>query len=210
MWKFFINGHKLKLQEELDLTVDKKKFMIGLISRLTDQKGLDLINYVIDRLVDDFTQIVVIGTGDPQYENMFRYYAWKYGDRVSANICYSDDLAHKLYAAADAFLMPSRFEPCGLTQLISFRYGTVPIVRETGGLKDTVEPLNEFDDTGDGFSFTNYNGEDLINTVNYSKYIFFEQKEHWANMVKRGMQKNLSWSVSKKRYEELYNTLIGR
>ena len=106
-------NNKLKLQEELDLTVDKKKFMIGLISRLTDQKGLDLINYVIDRLVDDFTQIVVIGTGDPQYENMFRHYAWKYGDRVSANICYSDDLAHKLYAAADAFLMPSRFEPCG-------------------------------------------------------------------------------------------------
>lgn len=145
-------NNKLKLQEELDLTVDKKKFMIGLISRLTDQKGLDLINYVIDRLVDDFTQIVVIGTGDPQYENMFRHYAWKYGDRVSANICYSDDLAHKLYAAADAFLMPSRFEPCGLTQLISFRYGTVPIVRETGGLKDTVRPYNEYENTGDGFS----------------------------------------------------------
>lgn len=119
--------------------------MIGLISRLTDQKGLDLINHVIEGIVDDFTQLVVIGTGDPQYENMFRHYAWKYPDRVSANICYSDDLAHKLYAAADAFLMPSRFEPCGLTQLISFRYGTVPIVRETGGLKDTVKPYNEYE-----------------------------------------------------------------
>ena len=127
--------NKTRLQEELGLAVDKKKYMIGLISRLTDQKGLDLINYVMDRLVDDYTQLVVIGTGDPQYENMFRHYAWKYPDRVSANICYSDDLAHKLYAAADAFLMPSRFEPCGLTQLISFRYGTVPIVRETGDLR---------------------------------------------------------------------------
>ena len=147
--------NKEKLQEELGLAVDKKKYMIGLISRLTDQKGLDLINAVMDGLVDDYTQLVVIGTGEPQYENMFRHYAWKYPDRVSANICYSDDLAHKLYAAADAFLMPSRFEPCGLTQLISFRYGTVPIVRETGGLKDTVQAYNEYENIGDGFSFSN-------------------------------------------------------
>lgn len=138
-------NNKLKLQEELGLAVDKKKYMIGLISRLTDQKGLDLINHVMEGIIDDYTQFVVIGTGDPQYENMFRHYAWKYPDRVSANICYSDDLAHKLYAAADAFLMPSRFEPCGLTQLISFRYGTVPIVRETGGLRDTVKAYNEYE-----------------------------------------------------------------
>ena len=155
--KKFMN--KEKLQEELGLAVDKKRYMIGLISRLTDQKGLDLINYVIERIVDDYTQLVVIGTGDPQYENMFRHFAWKYPDKISANICYSDDLAHKLYGAADAFLMPSRFEPCGLTQMISFRYGTIPIVRETGGLKDTVQPYNEYDNVGDGFSFTNYNGE---------------------------------------------------
>lgn len=106
--------------------------------------------------------------------------------------------------------MPSLFEPCGLTQIIAFRYGTVPIVRETGGLKDTVEPLNEFEDTGDGFSFTNYNGDDMVNVINYSKYIFFEQRKIWNNMVKRGMKKDLSWGVSKKRYEEIYNTLIGR
>ena len=118
--KKYVN--KERLQEELGLEVDKKKYMIGLISRLTDQKGLDLINAVMDGLVDEFTQLVVIGTGEPQYENMFRHYAWKYPNRVSANICYSDDLAHKLYAAADAFLMPSRFEPCGLRQMISFRY----------------------------------------------------------------------------------------
>ena len=201
--------NKTKLQEDLGLTVDKKKYMIGLISRLTDQKGLDLINYVIDRIVDDYTQLVVIGTGNPQYENMFRHYAWKYGDRVSANICYSDDLAHKLYAAADAFLMPSRFEPCGLTQLISFRYGTVPIVRETGGLKDTVKPYNEYENTGDGFSFTNYNGEEMLGIINYSKHIFFDRKKQWNQMIDRGMANDFSWNSSKFRYEGLYNYLMG-
>lgn len=206
--KKYVN--KERLQEELGLEVDKKKYMIGLISRLTDQKGLDLVRYAMDRLMDDNTQIVVIGTGDPSYEEMFRYYAWCNSDKVSANILYSDDLAHKLYAAADAFLMPSLFEPCGLTQIIAFHYGTIPIVRETGGLKDTVIPLNEFEDTGDGFSFSNYNGDELINTVNYSKYIYFEQPEIWDHMITRAMEKDLSWGVSKRRYEELYNTLIGR
>ena len=201
--------NKEKLQEMLGLVVDKKKYMIGLISRLTDQKGLDLINYCIERLVDDNTQLVVIGTGETMYENMFRHYAWKYPDKISANICYSEDLAHKLYAAADAFLMPSRFEPCGLTQLISFRYGTVPIVRETGGLKDTVVPFNEYEHTGDGFSFANYNGEELLNTVNYSKYVFFEKKAEWNKIVERGMKKDYSWGNSKANYEGLYSYLIG-
>lgn len=201
--------NKEKMQEMLGLAVDRKKYMIGLISRLTDQKGLDLINYCMDRLVDEFTQLVVIGTGEAQYENMFRHYAWKYPDRVSANICYNEDLAHKLYAAADAFLMPSRFEPCGLTQLISFRYGTVPIVRETGGLKDTVDPYNEYEHTGDGFSFANYNGDELLNTVNYSKSVFFDKKAEWNKMVERGMEKDYSWKNSKAYYEGLYNYLLG-
>ncbi|MGN0344925.1 MAG: glycogen synthase GlgA [Lachnospiraceae bacterium] len=201
--------NKERLQKDLGLAVDKKKFMIGLISRLTDQKGLDLINYVIDRIVDDYTQLVVIGTGEPQYENMFRHYAWKYGDRISANICYSDDLAHKLYAAADAFLMPSRFEPCGLTQLISFRYGTVPIVRATGGLRDTVQPYNEYEHTGDGFSFTNYNGEEMLGIINYAKHIYFDFKKDWNKMIDRGMANDYSWNSSKYKYENLYNYLIG-
>ena len=201
--------NKERLQQDLGLAVDKKKFMIGLISRLTDQKGLDLINYVIDRIVDDYTQLVVIGTGEPQYENMFRHYAWKYGDRISANICYSDDLAHKLYAAADAFLMPSRFEPCGLTQLISFRYGTVPIVRATGGLRDTVQPYNEYEHTGDGFSFTNYNGEEMLGIINYAKHIYFDFKKDWNKMIDRGMANDYSWNSSKYKYENLYNYLIG-
>ncbi len=203
-------ANKEAIQKELGLEVNPDKYLIGLISRLTDQKGLDLIQYGMERIVDDNTQLVVIGTGEQRYEDMFRYYTYRYPNKVSANILYSDVLAHKLYAAADAFLMPSLFEPCGLTQIIAFRYGTVPIVRETGGLKDTVEPLNEFEDTGDGFSFNNYNGDDMVNVINYSKYIFFEQKKVWNNMVKRGMKKDLSWGVSKKRYEELYNTLIGR
>ena len=202
-------NNKTKLQQDLGLAVDKKKYMIGLISRLTDQKGLDLINHVIGGIVDDFTQLVVIGTGDPQYENMFRHYAWKYPDRVSANICYSDDLAHKLYAAADAFLMPSRFEPCGLTQLISFRYGTVPIVRETGGLKDTVKPYNEYENSGDGFSFSNYNADEMLAVINYSKHIFFDKKREWNQIVDRGMANDFSWNASKFKYEGLYNYLIG-
>ena len=202
-------NNKLKLQEELGLAVDKKKYMIGLISRLTDQKGLDLINHVMEGIIDDYTQFVVIGTGDPQYENMFRHYAWKYPDRVSANICYSDDLAHKLYAAADAFLMPSRFEPCGLTQLISFRYGTVPIVRETGGLRDTVKAYNEYENSGDGFSFSNYNADEMLFVINYSKHIFFDKKREWNQMVDSGLANDFSWNASNYKYEGLYNYLLG-
>ncbi len=201
--------NKEKLQQDLGLAVDKKKFMIGLVSRLTDQKGLDLINHVMEGIVDEYTQFVIIGTGEPQYENMFRHYAWKYPDRVSANICYNDDLARKLYAAADVFLMPSRFEPCGLTQLISFRHGTVPIVRETGGLKDTVIPFNEYDNTGDGFSFSNYNADEMLHVINYAKHIYYDKKRQWNQMVDRGMAKDFSWNASKFRYEGLYNFIMG-
>ena len=197
--------NKQRLQEDMDLAVDSGKYMIGLVSRLTDQKGLDLINYCIEGIVDDNTQLVVIGTGESRYENMFRHFDWKYGNKVSANIYYSDPLSHKIYAASDA----SRFEPCGLTQLISFRYGTVPIVRETGGLKDTVEPYNEYEHTGDGFSFRNYNGDELLNTVNYSKYVYFVKKTQWNKIVERGMKKDYSWAHSKGSYQALYEYLIG-
>lgn len=208
-WRQKKHKNKLKLQEELGLPVDKNKYMIGLVSRLTDQKGLDLINAVMDGIVDDNTQLVVIGTGEGRYENMFRHYAWIRPGQVSANICYSNNLAQKLYAAADAFLMPSRFEPCGLTQLISFRYGTVPIVRETGGLKDTVIPYNEYENTGDGFSFTDYNAWDMLNVINYSKKVFFENKKQWNQMVDRGMAKDFSWNVSMEKYAGIYRWLIG-
>ena len=160
-------------------------------------------------LEKDAIQLVVLGTGEEKYENMFRHFAWKYDKKVSANIYYSEAMSHKIYAAADAFLMPSLFEPCGLSQLMSLRYGTVPIVRETGGLKDTVEPYNEYENTGTGFSFTNYNGEDMLNVINYSKTIFFERKRQWNQIVDRGMAKDFSWRVSAGRYEGLYNYLIG-
>ena len=201
--------NKLRLQKDLGLPGDKDKYMIGLVSRLTDQKGLDLINAVMEGIVDDHTQLVVIGTGEGRYENMFRHYAWIKPGQVSANICYSNDLAQKLYAAADAFLMPSRFEPCGLTQLISFRYGTVPIVRETGGLKDTVVPYNEYENTGDGFSFRDYNAGDMLNVINYSKRVYFDQREQWNQMVDRGMAKDYSWKVSSEKYAGIYRWLIG-
>ena len=200
-------ANKAELQKQLGLEVNPNKYMIGLISRLTDQKGLDLVRYAMDKIIDDNTQVVVIGTGDPAYEEMFRYYAWKYPDRVSANICYSDDLAHKLYASADAFLMPSRFEPCGLTQLISFRYGTVPIVRETGGLKDTVEPYNEFEGTGTGFSFANYNAHEMLGAIRYAEEIYYDRKRSWNKIAERAMKADFSWSHSAKEYEKLYNEM---
>ncbi len=201
--------NKEKLQEELGLPVDRNKYMIAIISRLTDQKGLDLINCVMERICDPNTQFVVVGTGEQRYENMFRHYQWKYPERVSANILYSDQLAHKVYAAADAMLMPSLFEPCGLTQLISLRYGTVPIVRETGGLKDTVTPYNEFDGTGTGFSFTNYNADEMLGVINYSKSVYYDHRNEWDAMVKRGMETDFSWGSSALQYEGMYSWMIN-
>lgn len=201
--------NKEKLQAELGLPVDKDKYMIAIISRLTDQKGLDLVNYAIERICDENTQFVIIGTGEQRYENMFRHYQWKYPDRVSANICYSDELAHKLYAAADTMLMPSLFEPCGLTQLIALRYGTIPIVRETGGLKDTVVPYNEFDGSGTGFSFANYNGDEMLGAINYSKSVYYDHRAEWDKMVIRGMEADFSWNSSARQYEGMYSWMIN-
>ena len=201
--------NKKALQEELGLKVDDKKMMIGLISRLTDQKGLDLIAYVMDELCQDDIQFVVLGTGEERYENMFRHFDWKYSDKVSANIFYSDALSHKIYAACDAFLMPSLFEPCGLSQLMSLRYGTVPIVRETGGLKDTVQPYNEYESTGTGFSFTNYNAHEMLNTIRYAEHIYYDKKREWNKIVDRAMAADFSWNVSAKKYQEMYDWLIG-
>ncbi len=202
--------NKLALQKELGLPEDKSKFMIGLVSRLTDQKGLDLIEEVMDGIVDENTQFVIVGTGSEQYEAMFLHYQKMYPENVSANILYSDKLARKLYAAADAFLMPSRFEPCGLTQLISFRYGTAPIVRKTGGLADTIIPYGPENKKGDGFSFTNYDANEMLDAVNAAKDLFYRYKKGWNELVERGMNKDFSWNASKVRYEELYNVLIEK
>jgi len=201
--------NKRALQEELGLRMDDKKMMIGLISRLTDQKGLDLVAYMMDELCQDDIQLVVLGTGEERYENMFRHFDWKYSDKVSANIFYSEALSHKIYAACDAFLMPSLFEPCGLSQLMSLRYGTVPIVRETGGLKDTVQPYNEYESSGTGFSFTNYNAHEMLNTIRYAEHIYYDKKREWNKIVDRAMAADFSWNVSAKKYQEMYDWLIG-
>ena len=200
--------NKLELQKELGLKQDKDKFMIGIVSRLTGQKGLDLVEYMMEQICDEDTQLVVLGTGDAQYENMFRHYAWKYPDRVSANIFYSDERSHRIYGGCDAFLMPSLFEPCGLSQLMSLRYGTVPIVRETGGLKDTVQPYNEYESTGNGFSFTNYNAHDMMEVIRYAKHIYYDRRREWNKIIDRGMAADFSWKVSARRYEDLYRMLI--
>ena len=201
--------NKRALQEELGLEVDEKRFMIGIVSRLTDQKGFDLIDYVMDELCQDAVQIVVLGTGEEQYENMFRHFNWKYGNKVSANIYYSEEKSHRIYASCDAFLMPSLFEPCGLSQLMALRYGTVPIVRETGGLKDTVEPYNEYESTGTGFSFTNYNAHEMLATIRYAERIYYDKKREWNKIVDRAMAADFSWDVSAKKYQEMYDWLIG-
>ena len=201
--------NKRALQEELGLEKDDKKFMIGIVSRLTDQKGFDLIAYMMDEMCQQDVQFVILGTGEEKYENMFRHFAWKYQGKVSANIFYSEAMSHKIYASCDAFLMPSLFEPCGLSQLMSLRYGTLPIVRETGGLKDTVIPYNEYEGTGTGFSFANYNAHEMFNTLKYAQYIYYEKKREWNKMVDRAMAADFSWASSAKQYEEMYNWMLG-
>jgi len=201
--------NKRALQAELGLEQKDDVMLIGIVSRLTDQKGFDLIDYMMDEICQEDVQIVVLGTGDVRYENMFRHFADKYAGKVSAQIYYSDALSHKIYASCDAFLMPSLFEPCGLSQLMSLRYGTLPIVRETGGLKDTVEPYNEFEGTGTGFSFTNYNAHEMFDTIRYAQKIYSEKRVEWDAMVKRAMNADFSWFVSAKKYQEMYDWLIG-
>lgn len=201
--------NKIALQSDLGLETDAKKFMVGIVSRLTDQKGLDLIQYVMDELCSEDMQLVILGTGEEKYENMFRHFDWKYHDRVSAQIYYSEEMSHKIYASCDAFLMPSLFEPCGLSQLMALRYGTVPIVRETGGLKDTVEPYNEFENKGTGFTFSNYNAHEMLATVNYAKDVYYNRKREWNKIIDRGMARDFSWNHSALAYQELYDWLIG-
>lgn len=199
--------NKRRLQEELGLDQDDGKFVIGLISRLTNQKGLDLVNAILPNIMDGNTQVVVLGTGDQMYENSFRYYESAYKGNVCSNIMYDETRAHRIYAGADALLVPSLFEPCGLTQLIAMHYGTVPIVRETGGLKDTVAPYNMFSNTGNGFTFDRYEAGLLLDAINRAKDLYFNSRWCWDEMVRRDMEKILSWENSAKQYKELYLNL---
>ena len=202
--------NKKALQESLGLDVDDNKMVIGLISRLTNQKGLDLVNDVIPGIMDGNTQVVVLGTGDAQYEDTFRYYEDKYKGSFCAYIAYNENVAHNIYAGCDALLVPSRFEPCGLTQLISMRYGAVPIVRETGGLKDTVQPYNAFENTGNGFTFDRYESGLLYDAINRAKTLYFENRVYWDDMVVRDMNKDVSWEQSAKQYKDMYVELTPR
>ena len=198
--------NKLALQKMLGLPVRDDVFMIGIISRMTSQKGFDLIAYILDEIFDTMdVQFVVLGTGEGQYENMFHHFHNKYPDKLWAHIGYSDEYAHKIYASCDAFLMPSLFEPCGLGQMMAMRYGTLPIVRETGGLKDTVEAYNEYENTGTGFSFSNYNAHEMLFILRYAQNIYKENRSRWNEIVQRAMQKDFSWGASAKSYESLYD-----
>lgn len=200
--------NKIALQKELGLYQKEDTPIISIISRLTRQKGIDLVLNVIDRvLYDRDVQLIVIGTGDSDFEEEFWRLKDRHGDKVSINIKFDNGLAHKVYAASDMFMMPSKFEPCGLGQLIALRYGTIPIVRETGGLKDTVTPYNEFTGMGTGFSFANYNAEELYMATDYAINTYWD-KWKWNGIVNQAMSQNNSWEKSAKEYEALYKEAL--
>lgn len=204
--KDFVEGkkkNKMALQTRLGLPVDGDKPMIGLVSRLVDQKGLDVIADAMGELMDFDIQFVILGTGTEKYENMFRHFAWCNSGKVSANITFSNELAHQIYAASDIFLMPSLFEPCGLGQLIAMSYGTIPLVRETGGLKDTVKPYNEFTGEGNGFSFYPADSRDMLYTLRRALH-FYSDKPIWNELVRNAMEQDFSWEESAKQYEKIY------
>ncbi|AWK50152.1 glycogen synthase GlgA [Clostridium beijerinckii] len=201
--------NKTELQKELGLTVDENIPMIAMVTRLTQQKGLDLLVNISDILLQQNVQLVVLGNGDKHYEDHFKWLDYRYGNKVSTNIKFDHVLANKIYAACDMFLMPSLFEPCGLGQLIALRYGSIPIVRETGGLKDTVTAYNEFTGEGNGFSFTNYNSDDLYNVIQYALGIYKNKKE-WSNLVNQAMNCDNSWNKSAEIYLNMYRELTGQ
>lgn len=198
--------NKVKLQEHLALPVNPEVPLIGIVSRLVKAKGLDLIAAVLDDLLAMDLQIVILGTGEEKYESMFRVAAHQHPDRISMNCFFDDTLAHRIYASSDIFLMPSYAEPCGIGQLIALRYGSVPVVRETGGLKDTITPYNEYTGEGNGFSFTNYNAHDMLYTINRAISIYRDQKV-WNQIVKAAMATNFSWQYSATEYSTLYDRL---
>ena len=201
--------NKLALQRELGLPQKKDTPMIGLISRLTHQKGCDLIVNMIDRLLQRDIQIVILGTGDYWYEETFKNLQYRYPDKVSANIKFDNTLAHKIYAATDMFLMPSLFEPCGLGQLIALRYGSIPIVRETGGLKDTISPYNQYNGVGNGFGFKNFNSNELMQIIEYALTIY-NDKNAWNNIIRQAMNSDNSWEKSAMQYKWLYEGVVNR
>jgi len=205
--------NKLQLQEQLGLTVKADIPMIAIVSRLVGPKGMDLLECILADMfrymsIGDYeVQLVVLGTGEARYENFFKYMAWEHPSKVSANIMFNDTLAHQIYAGADLFLMPSLYEPCGIGQLIAMRYGCLPIVRETGGLRDTVQAYNQYTGTGNGFSFANYNAHEMSDTI-IRALLLFKDKEKWDTVVRTAMSSDYGWQSSAKQYQELYEKMI--
>ncbi len=199
---------KAALQHECGLPEQEDTAVVALVSRLTEQKGFDLIERVLDELLHLPLQLIVVGQGETHYQEMLTWAQWRYQGRVAARLEYNEALAHRAYAGADLFLMPSRFEPCGLSQLIALRYGTVPVVRETGGLRDTVQPYNKYTDEGTGFSFSNYNAHEMLFTMERALKCFADKKL-WTRMMQRGMSMDFGWEISARRYLALYNEMTG-
>lgn len=197
------------LQRELGLPVNSDIPIIGMVSRLTHQKGCDLIINSLDRLLQKNIQVVILGTGDKAYEDTLNKFNYMYHDKVSVNIKFNNELAHKIYAGSDLFLMPSLFEPCGLGQLIALRYGTIPIVRETGGLKDTIVPYNQYNGLGNGFGFKNYNCNELIHVSEYALNIY-NDKHIWNSIIEQAMKSDNSWGKSAREYKELYIGVMNK
>ena len=195
---------KAKLQEGLGLEVRDDRPLMVMVTRLTRQKGLDLVMYALDRILSGGVQVAVLGTGDRDYEDGLRYFQDKYPGTMAARIEFDPALSQRMYAAADMFLMPSKFEPCGLSQIIAMRYGTLPIVRETGGLKDTVQPYNEFTGEGTGFSFTNFNGDEMGDAVFRAARLFWDNRDAWNQLVTQAMSQDFSWTRSADKYLDLY------
>lgn len=195
---------KAKLQEELGLEVRDDRPLMVMVTRLTRQKGMDLVMYALDRILSGGVQVAVLGTGDRDYEDGLRYFQDKYPGTMAARIEFAPALSQRMYAAADMFLMPSKFEPCGLSQIIAMRYGTLPIVRETGGLKDTVIPYNEFTGEGTGFSFSNFNGDEMGDAVFRAARLFWDNREAWNQLVTQAMSQDFSWTRSADKYLDLY------
>lgn len=195
---------KVKLQEELGLEVRDDRPLMVMVTRLTRQKGMDLVMYALDRILSGGVQVAVLGTGDRDYEDGLRYFQDKYPGTMAARIEFDPALSQRMYAAADMFLMPSKFEPCGLSQIIAMRYGTLPIVRETGGLKDTVIPYNEFTGEGTGFSFSNFNGDEMGDAVFRAARLFWDNREAWNQLVTQAMSQDFSWTRSADKYLDLY------
>lgn len=202
--------NKLHLQSKLNLPQSESTPLIGVVSRLTNQKGMQLVQEIAeDLLTTRNIQIVVLGTGEQEYENSFRYFDWKYNNQFRAIIDFDIALAQQIYAGADMFLMPSAFEPCGLSQMISLRYGTLPIVHETGGLSDTIVPYNKYTGEGTGFTFYDFNGYTLLNTIYRALHVYDEEPEKWKQLIKQGMEIDFSWTKPANEYIDIYNELLG-